>query len=335
MIHLIICFFISVPALAKEITYKPITIENQNLEFIEISMEKGKIKFVDNKKTKNLTLQITLLDDSNLGDDWTLNYKVEGNKLILNQLQPSEREKIISSIVQKSQVIPEYKIEIIGEALPGEIFLRKGQVDLMDWDRDMTIVLDEGKLVASKINGNLKIMNNLGAVDITNSLGDLVIDSYNSQLNLSGVSGNLKFDNFMGATRIQKAEGNIVLKQQKGQMNAVQTRGEFEFEFGAVQATFDANGGDLRGKSKNSNIKINLSSQTNFKLDILEGDLTISPNKSSANINISSKRGVINAPGYLSLSQKTNLKSLNGQLRGGGEGGNIFVKSDSANIKIK
>jgi hypothetical protein len=172
-----------------------------------------------------------------------------------------------------------------------------------------------GKIEADSIDGNLKINNANGSINVRSVLGSLTIDNKFGDIIASNVKGSLKLANSNGKIKIENVEGSLTAENRFGDIELKNAVGlvDIKNENGTITFTSDKivqNDVNLEGKFGSITLNLNKGQEGRFNLYSRHGSiktaLPISINKDNSSESTDTNIG--------SSKYQFNIKNENGSI---------------------
>lgn len=235
----------------------------------------------------------------------------------------------------KSEAL-KFPIEIQTPALPLEVHVGEGQVQLSGWNGEAFVQLRKGKILSRSGNGGLIVHNQSGEISVADHRGRLDVDTYKAQLTVKNLTGDADLENFSGENNVEKANGFISVSQDQGSTKINSSSGTLKFNIGKATLSSQAFGGRVEGQTQEGPVNIVMSADSDVNVKSQSGRVTVHSAKGSApSLNLASTEGDISGPNYLKVNRESGLKTLRGRMNGESQKGSVFIRSSDGAIVIR
>ncbi|MCB0421391.1 MAG: DUF4097 family beta strand repeat protein [Bdellovibrionales bacterium] len=324
---------------AEVIEYKPLQMTVQNKDRLFIQGYAGKLDFQPVENSQTLVITLKQVNPTNLSgkmksllEEWMFVMDRKGSQIRLVISGPASRKDWAPIVRQK--MMPQYELVIRGPSLPIKVSWWNGEVHLRNWKAPAELKLLDGKAFIEGMEGDLRLFEERGSVSLRQHKGLVNIGSYQSQLVLSDIVGDVELENFAGQSQIVRVKGAVNYQGYKGTLRLSDTEGDIHFDSRQVMVHLEKHQGDIKGKSAQGKVDLNLVGKVNVDIRSQEGDVALKLRGSGASVNLGSKDGLIYAPSYLRSTNYPTIKVKQGRLRGKDQG-RVFVRTDSGKILLR
>lgn len=326
---------------AAKLSFKPLNYSNKEVRSLSIVGYGGNVRVLGKKGDDNLKIEVEKEspeamdgDIRQLQEQWAFGYTLDNGHLKLEIKEPSDKEGLLKVFAQKKS--PNFNIVISGAPVNLEVFWHNGSVKISNWTKSIMHVQQKGRVEWMNLTGEKNSLYlRSGNMSLSQIKGRVKIESYNASQNLSEIEGVLDMDNFMGPLVVQSSQASLNLRQQKGYAEFKNIEGDIQYELGEASLKVLNLKGNLNGKAESGSLVAEIQESPNIRVRSVDGPITLGVKKSSARVNIGSVKGQLIAPSYLKKQQWSTIKTLSGRLRGNGSGGSVYVRTESANIRIR
>lgn len=324
---------------AEVINYNPLPVEVASGDQLRVRNFWGSIKLTNNEKAKQLLVKVKQDNPSqppsfakSLMDEWALSIQKDGSVIEVVVRSPQGKADWRQYLIQGGA--PKFDIEIIGPSLPATLSTKKGNVSVAKWQHRLNINAQEGNVKVENGNGDLNVVAPSGEVLILTQLGNVGVDSFSSQVKCRNIKGRLRVENFGGETDVGQVEGPLEIYASKGGTKVNQAKGGLEFYNGEGNFKVENLEGALKGKADRGPFIADLLGEVEVRIQAKDAPITISAPNSGASLNLGTKDGSFSVPSYLSSYETSNLKMVQGRMRGGVKG-QIYVRTENGNIRVR
>ena len=228
------------------------------------------------------------------------------------------------------------KIEISGYAIPTEVQLRGGSVIAQKWGKDLKVSLTQGRVSSTGGAGTLQAYVQKGDVRVDEHTGNVDSDVYAGNTSLKNVQGDINATLFTGPLLVEKNRGAVTLSSQMGPVKVTQGSGSLNFENGKGTFTVQGFQGRIDGQSQDGSLSVTMAMDSEVDIKAKAGKITVqAPAGSGSSVNLFTVDGEIFVPNELKVNKLSSEKSVRGRLRGEGQRGSIFVRSQEGTIIVK
>ncbi len=228
------------------------------------------------------------------------------------------------------------KIEISGLPLPAEIQLRGGSVVAQKWSKDLKVSVTQGRVSSLNGAGALQIYVQKGDVNVQDHTGKVNADAYAGSMTLKNIQGDVDASLFTGPLLVEKVRGFSSLTSQIGPAKVVQGTGTLQFENGKGGLNIQGFQGRVDGQNQEGSVTVQMVLDSEIDIKSKAGRIQVqSPAGSGASVNLFTVEGDIFVPNELRVNKLSSEKSVRGRLRGEGQRGSIFVRSQDGAIIVK
>ncbi|MDZ4661442.1 MAG: DUF4097 family beta strand repeat-containing protein [Pseudomonadota bacterium] len=322
---------------------KSFQIPYETTQRLKISGYKGDIELIPAKEAQSTRITITknYQIPSGTPDDIEIAIKrwdplVENRE---NQLQITFREPQVRDFWLRKDyqdLVPNFKIQIVGFNLPTEIYWWKGDIKTAEWKNSVHVTLQSGSVDLNKVEGESNINVQSGSIKMIQQKGNVIIQTYDAKVVASNIEGSIEIDNFVGPTSVDKVEGAVRLNSFSGRNKFNDVKGSLNFQLKVGVLDIDELDGSLRGENADGQVRAHLTGSPDVRIRSQGGGVNLSMSKKqSAHLNIGSVEGELRIPTNIKVQKGANMKWAVGKLRGGGEKeGQIFARSQSGLIGV-
>ncbi len=342
MFMLFFVLLISQSLFAETLNYKPLSFAESEVNTISVVGFVGNVKIVEDKSVRGLKVNVSRVVSSKATDDekefydkWIFSYKNESGKLRLFIKEPAEKAKIIKSFANIKANLPKYNIVISGRPKPIALNWVQGNVLVKKWSEPFKIVQQKGQLSLLQTTGKADVFLSEGSFILAGGSGVVEIETYKVAEEITDFDGQLKVDNFSGSLKVNNIAGSFKLQQQSGSIEISRGKGQIDFEAGAAKLKLNKFSGEFRGKSGRGEIVAELIDDARFRVSTVDGPVSVSTAGGGSRINIGSEKGSLYGPRHLRRKQWASIKTLSGHMRGKNNKGSVFVRTKTANIKVR
>lgn len=334
-IFAIMLFFASQVVLAKMTVLSPMKMVIRPGDRIEIKGFRGQVEYLANDNTQDLTVEVKeVVDDQwSYKDEWQFSMRKEGSTVLINVDGPISKQ--IWHEVLLSGQIPQHIIKIVGPSAPLMIHWNDGRIVVGQLNAELQITSIKGDVVISKGEGLAKIFNQSGSVSVRDRKGQVDISSYMAKTEVSNIEGQVTIENFTGESRVQNVSGNLNLVSYNGTSKVAEVKGKLEFKNGNSPIHIDKFEGELRGRSEQGPVYAEIRGEADVRMESAEGSIHLRMPASGAWVNVGTHEGSLLVPAFLKLTRSASQQIRSGRLRSGSNGGNVFVRTDTGDIRVK
>lgn len=266
-------------------------------------------------------------------DRWTFQMQKKENVVEILVKGPSEQEDW--SKVRSGARIPDFDIKVTAPLKPLEIFWDEGQISVNQWNENLSIQMNHGRIETTRGKGSLVLHLIKGLIRISGHRGSIGIQSFNGRVFTKKTEGTLDIDNHSAVYEVTGHQGTLGLRNYSGSVLVSKARGPVlvrsvsgRIHLENFDGTFN---GDLKGGSLDAKVK-NL---RNFVVKSEQAPVTLTvPRKSGARVSLRSQKGRVIGPAYLQKVRRGLWKERRGRLRGQ-EQGHIKIVSKYGKIVLK
>ncbi|HEX7675785.1 MAG TPA: DUF4097 family beta strand repeat-containing protein [Bdellovibrio sp.] len=228
------------------------------------------------------------------------------------------------------------KIEISGLSLPTEIQLRGGSVVAQKWSKDLKVSLTNGRVSSLGGSGSLQIYVQKGDVNVSDHTGRVNADTYAGNMTLKNIQGDVDASLFTGPLLVEKVHGFSAITSQMGPAKIIQGTGTLQFENGKGGLHVQGFQGRVDGQNQEGNVTVQMAMDSEVDIKSKSGRVQVqAPASSGASVNLFTVEGDIFVPNELRVNKLSSEKNVRGRLRGEGQRGSIFVRSQDGSIIVK
>ena len=228
------------------------------------------------------------------------------------------------------------KIEISGLALPTEVQLHGGGVTAQKWSKDLKVSMTQGHIVSNGGNGSIDTYVQKGDILILDHTGKINADVYAGNLTIKNAQGDIDASLFTGPLLIEKSHGFCTVQSQIGPAKIAQGTGTLQIENGKGTFAVESYAGRIDGQNQDGTISVKMVLDSEVDIKSKAGKVQVQAAPSSgASVNLLTVEGDIFVPAELKVNKISSEKSVRGRLRGEGQRGSIFVRSQDGTIVVK
>ncbi len=292
-------------------------------EKISISVPEAVINLQATASSNQLRINLT----EGAAEDYMVN--MENGTFVIRTKEPATKESF-GQWTPKKRVI-----EIQGPALPVEIHIFEGQVQLTKWSREALVHVQKGRIVSRDGTASLTAHSQNGEILVQNHQGRLDVDAYKSNITVRDLNGDADVENFAGETTVDKAKGYLSLNQGTGSTKVTGSSGTLQYELTKGNLSIQTFQGRVEGQSQEGPVVVTMAADSEISLKSQSGRVTVNtPKDSGASLNLVTQEGEISAPNTLKVNRDGGQKSLRGHLKGE-QKGSVFVRSQEGSIFIR
>jgi DUF4097 and DUF4098 domain-containing protein YvlB len=264
----------------------------------------------------------------------TFAIKRDGSNLLVEEKGPTTKPAWEAWL--KSTDRPELVLEIEASAVPVEIHIQEGTIDIQKWTQSVTASVISGKMKTKDTEGLLRLQVQKGAVEISRHKGNAEVDSFSAPLIVQTLEGSLDLTNFAGETNLAGIQGRVEMLAHAGATNIRQSSGSFEFTNGRGALSLASFDGQVRGKTDQGAVALNVEGEAEVDVDSQQGNVAVRlPANSGAVLQLHTEEGGIVAPEDIRTNITSTHRSAAGRLEGDGPKGVVVVKSKSGAIRVR
>lgn len=230
--------------------------------------------------------------------------------------------------------LPKYDLRLMGPSIPLSINWHEGQIRVEKLQADLQITAQKADVGVGGGKGELKITNLEGRVLVRDHKGELHVDSYLATVEIENLEGQLDLENFTGESKIQTVSGNVMLSSYRGSTRVAGVKGRMEFKNGVSPLHIENFEGELRGRSAQGPVFADVRGEADVRVETAEGQVNLRLPASGAWVNLGTAEGSLAVPGFLKLTRLQSQQIRTGRLRGS-NGGSVFIRTGSGDIRIK
>lgn len=228
------------------------------------------------------------------------------------------------------------RIEISGDPLSTEIYLRGGSVQAQKWTRDLRVSMTQGRASVGSGAGALHINVQRGDITVADHNGPVQVDSYSGNTALRNINGDVNATLFSGQLQSEKVKGVMVLATQQAQAKINQGSGTLQFENGKGALTIVGFQGRVEGQNQEGAVSVGVALDGEVDVRSKSGRVSVQlPPASGASLNLLTTEGEIVVPSELKVLRLSSERSVRGRLRGDAQRASIFVRSQDGTISVK
>ncbi|HWU43960.1 MAG TPA: hypothetical protein VN132_11000 [Bdellovibrio sp.] len=228
------------------------------------------------------------------------------------------------------------KIEISGVSVPADIHLRGGSVVAQKWSKDLKVSLTHGRVSSTDGSGFLRAYVQKGDISIQDHTGRVNADTYAGSMSLKNIQGDVDASLFTGPLLAEKVRGFCALNSQIGPAKVLQGTGTLQFENGKGGFNISGFQGRIDGQNQEGSVSLQMALDSEVDIKSKAGRIQVqAPPSSGASVNLLTIDGDIFVPNELRVNKLSSEKSVRGRLRGEGQRGSIFVRSQDGSIVVK
>jgi DUF4097 and DUF4098 domain-containing protein YvlB len=264
----------------------------------------------------------------------TFSVKREGSTVLIEQKGPSSKPAWEAWL--KGSMHPELILEIAANAVPAEIHVQEGTVDVTNWNQSLAVSIVTGKLKTRETAGLLRLQLQKGSAEISKHKGNAEIDSFNAQLTVQNLEGSLDLTNFAGESNLSNVQGRVEMLAHAGATNISKSSGSFEFTNGRGALSLSSFDGQVRGKTDQGAVAVTVQGEAEVDVDSQQGNVSVRlPASSGAAVHLRTEEGGIVAPEDIRTNITSTHRAAVGQLDGDGPKGVVVVRSKSGAIRVR
>lgn len=302
---------------------------------IEIKGFRGSVEYVVNEAAQDVSVEVRQSNSTaplKYQEEWQFSFKRDGSSIQANVEGPTSKQ--IWNEVLISGVLPEFHLRLTGPSLPLAINWNEGRITVANLNSELQITAIKGFVVVTKGEGPLALTTQEGNVIIRDRKGEVKIDSYIAKVEVKNIEGKLDLQNFTGETQIEDISGEVNLSSFKGTSKVAGLKGRLEFKNGNSPLHIEKFEGELRGRSAQGSVYAEVRGDADVRVESAEGAVNLRLPASGAWVNLGTAEGSLVVPGFLKLTRLPAQQIRTGRLRGT-NGGSIFVRTTSGDIRIK
>lgn len=258
-----------------------------------------------------------------------------GVRIIGSQIRIEPKEASQNGFLVK--LTPKRRIiEISGPAIPLEVHLFEGQIQLNKWAKEALLHIQKGRITSRDGNGTLVAHSQSGEIQVLDHQGKLEVDAYKSLITVKNLNGDADLENFAGEIQVDKAKGFLALNQGQGNAKITASAGTLQFELSKGILNVQSFQGRVEGQTQEGPVNVSMATGAEVNVRSQAGRVTVhTPANSGAYLNLSSAEGDIYVPQYLKVGRDGSQKVLRGRLRGDTAKGSVVIRSQEGSIIIR
>lgn len=262
------------------------------------------------------------------------------------RLHTSRQDSVISIEVQPSSLKNFLKaeglkdagfvdLEIQGPSLPTEIYMKRAQIQVSNWSKDLRLLWMRGHVRLLNTQGSLKVFGQEGDLTVKHHKGPLELEGYQVNFHLEKIKGALNLENFSGKASLSQITGPMNIVSFKGSIQVSYSQGSLGFEHYHSPLKVESLKGVLKGTSLKGNVTATLHGHTSVSVKTKEGNVFIRAVNSGARVRLTTRRGAMMTPAYFKR-----VKLGGGRRRKWGSlrrshPGKIVVQTESGHIRVR
>lgn len=291
-------------------SYQPMPITVRSGDSLQITGVHGRLKLIHDPRLKNLVLQINQRQQKS-SPDWNLSVDRKGSVIEVEVFSVSNQE-LWKHELKKNQW-PEFDIYLRGPSLPVRASWRQGEVDINRWNKDVDLLLLDGKL---------RIADTRGKIQIQGARLNMSVLRHEGEVNFTADVGQGIVEASKGILKIQLMDGGLQLRAFQG-----------EFFWNSQRAVLDATNGQGQWNlvTNKGPIKVQMAGRSEVDIQSDSAPVKVAWHKGAAKAFLSSKTGLIKAPPIAKVTREEGIKKWLAQW-GEGQLGQVFVKTQSGSI---
>lgn len=336
-LSMFLVFLFSLSTNAKTLTYKPLSLEVQKGDRVEITGFHGKVTTTVSEKARGVTVQLKQINpdkaDSAEVDEWLFSMQKQENVIQIHVRSPQSKTSW-SRMLSQTGAQPRFELLIQMPSLPVEVSWREGDVTFKGLRDELKIYAHSGNVSVMDHQARVQVNHQKGTIRLNDVKGDADVDTYAGKVVVNGLEGVLKLKNFNGTSDVLKVDGQVDFITYGGKLKVSGGKGRVEYTNEKGKVTLDKFEGRVRGVSEQGSLSATLVGNSNVRVTSNEGSVSLRMLNSSASVNAGSKEGPLNTPQYLRLTRLPNLRLVRGRLRGKNPG-QVYVRTESGPIRIR
>lgn len=322
---------------AKTLTYKPLSLQVEKGDRLEISGFHGKVNATVVDNARGVTVQLKQINPDEGGavdlDEWLFSMQKQGAVIQVHVRSPQSKATW-SRMLANNSAQPKFEMTIQMPSIPVEVSWRDGDVVFKGLKDELKIYSHSGNVSVLDHHAAVQVNHQKGVVRLSSIKGDVDVDTYAGKVIVEGLEGALKLKNFSGCSSVVKVDGQVDYITYGGSLKVSGGKGRLEFSNEKGKVSLEKFEGRVRGVSEQGSLFATLVGNSNVRVTSKEGAVSLRMLNSSASVNAGSKEGVLNAPQYLRLTRLPNLRLVRGRLRGKNPG-QVYVRTESGAIRIR
>jgi DUF4097 and DUF4098 domain-containing protein YvlB len=242
-----------------------------------------------------------------------------------------------SKVDWKEQALKKQRkvLEISGGALPIDVYLKEGVVQLTRWSKEARVTMAQGKVASADAQGPLDINLHNGDINIQQHSGKLKVEQYQGNITIRQFQGDLDLVAFGSPVLIEKSKGLMNLNTQNSPTRVVQSSGTLQLENGRGVINIQQFQGRLEGSTQEGSITATVQADSEVHLRSQSGRVQLQlPPASGAALNLLSQEGDIYVPNG-KVNRSATERSFRGRLSGDTQKVSVTVRTQEAPIVIK
>lgn len=296
---LVVCFsiFTTLACLAKtqQKSFKASQVKSVLLEGVNIQAS-----FVNKKNP-----QIEVLADK------SLSVKIKNGQLkIINHQYKKPKDWLFSS---KKKVI-----KVVGPSRPVEVFAVQSDLNFSDWESDTFISARKAQVKDEGRKGSLKAFIKEGRLTShQHKKGSLYLKGFSLQTSVtkfSQLQAHFYFNE--GSLKLSKGSGDLFFVTEKAPVHITSFSG------------------NIKGRSKSSQVKASLTAKKNVNVFSKSGPLFFNFKATSAKLKAHSKSGKVYVPSYMNKQYSGKSTTAKGFLRGAKKEALVFLETETGLISV-
>ncbi len=322
---------------AKTLTYKPLSLQVEKGDRLEVSGFNGKVLVTVAEKAQGVTVQLKQINPEGGDvldvDEWLFSMQKQERVVQVHVRSPQSKATWAKMLAQNNTQ-PRFELAIQMPSLPTEVSWREGDVTIQGLKNELKIYAHSGNVNVINHQARVQVNHQKGVIRLRAIKGDADVDTYSGKVVVDGLEGVLKLKNFNGASDILKVNGQVDFVTYDGKLKVSGGKGRVEYANEKGKISLDKFEGQVRGVSEQGSLSATLVGASNVRVTSKEGAVSLRMLNSSASINAGSKEGALNTPQYLRLTRLPNLRLVRGKLRGKNPG-QVYVRTESGSIRIR
>ena len=333
-----VCLLIAAPAHAV-LVYKEIPLGLRAGDHLLISGFKGTVKVVGGTGGGTLRASKNISDKAPADaharyEALTFAIRRTGRHIVIEAKVPTDKEAWTTWLHAAQN--PDLTLEVTSAAVPIEIQMHEGKIDVENWSQPVTASIVSGSIKTSHTEGALHLQAQSGEIQILNEHGSVDVDSFGAKLAVQDLDGELDLANFGGDSTLTRVRGHVQMLASAGPTSIAKSAGSLEFENGRGALSLSEFDGAVRGRTDQGTVTLGVEGEAEVDVDSDQGNVAVRlPANSGAAVQLHSRDGGIVAPEDIRMTTSSTHRQAVGRLPGDGPRGIVAIRSQSGAIRVR
>lgn len=226
------------------------------------------------------------------------------------------------------------KLDFNIPAVPLELHLIDGSVNVQRWTRPLLLDVQKGKINLKEVKTSVNAQLGQGQIHVLDQQGALQVDLYKGDLILKNAQGPVEVSNFQGALNFDQLNGPLKLEQAQGNAEILNSTGGVSFFAQKSGLAMKGYKGRVEGVSQEGNLNFQLQPEMDVQVKSGSGRVSLDSKNSGALLALTSEAGEIVGTRNLRPGKDRGAQVLRGRLKGS-NGGRVEVFAERGNIVVK